>query len=67
MKAKASAVVEVRVRLDLADAWGEDCTIGQAMSQAKAEALRVMREKFKDKQWIHVLDVDSVSIIIKEQ
>ncbi len=50
-KVSAYATVDVTLRIQVPDSWGEDCTVAQVHKQAKESALGVLRSALAVDGW----------------
>lgn len=64
---EASAVVIVKVRVELAAMWGDDCSVGQVHRQAVEEATGLVRRLIKDSPAARVVGEPEVSAVIADR
>lgn len=66
MKAKATARVQVTLVVDLGQAWGADCTVGQVRMQAEREAREAIDRACEAVRGVAVSKAAVVDICITE-
>lgn len=66
----ASAVVEIKLRVTLGSAWGQDCKLDQVFDQAAREAVNKIRCALSDStvaRQITIIDNPKVKTVITEE
>lgn len=63
---RASAVVEVRLRVTLGSAWGSDCQLDQVYRQASREAVEKIQNAMNGRVGFTIIDEPKVKTIITE-
>ena len=63
---KTTARVTVTLDIHLPDTWGAECTIDQITSQAKREALGMVRKQFPTRDDAVILDAKVRAYVIDE-
>ena len=66
LKGQAKARVKLSVVIGLSQPWGDDCTIGQALTQGRRDAEELLRRRLGEVPEVREMTLHSIQLIMEQ-